>query len=157
MDWRLEVICVDCGLRNFVTREEFRTGYCAGCGTPLCASSTEEDYVANQVTLLDRAASLLGALLLFGFSFYAIYEQHIRVAYGGRRGGRHGFQLEFSGAEITLPVISLLFAAIGTFSVFLDHFDKRQNEHVYRKIGRYSLVLGYCCYVSSILFGHVVR
>ncbi|BAU74944.1 hypothetical protein KF707C_32560 [Metapseudomonas furukawaii] len=42
-------------------------------------------------------------------------------------------------------------------SVFLDHYDKRQNEHIYRKIGRYSLGLGFCCYTLAIFFGHQVR
>ncbi|MGQ7818714.1 hypothetical protein [Metapseudomonas furukawaii] len=156
MDWRLEVICVDCGLRNFVTREEFRTGYCTGCTTLLGSSSTEEDYVPNQVTLLDRAASLIGAVVLFGLSAYVIYVQHFQLAYGGRR-GRRALVLEFSGAEITLPVLSLLLGAVSVISVFLDHYDKRQNEHIYRKIGRYSLGLGFCCYTLAIFFGHQVR
>lgn len=155
MDWRLKVKCSDCGITNHINRTEARTALCNNCYNPISSSATPEDYAPNKVPLRERLASLLISGLLIGMSTYAIIYKHIEIPIGGGR-RRHGSLYEFSGYEITLPVISFVFAMVGFLASFIDHYDKRQNEHIYKSVRRFCLAIAFTLYTASIFVGHKI-
>lgn len=153
MDWRLKVKCSECGITNRINRSEVRSSWCSSCYTPIRSSAAPEDYIPNVIPLRERMASIFIFVILLGLSAYAIIYQHVEMPIGGRR---HASLYEFNGYEITVPVICFAFAMIGFLSSFVDHYDKRQNEHIYRAVRRYCLTIAFFLYVVSIFFGHKV-
>ena len=154
MDWRLKVKCSECGMTNRINRSETKSSWCNNCCTPISCSAAPEDYIPNEISLSERLASIFMFLLLLGLSTYAIFYQHIEIPIGGRR--RHASLYDFNGYEVTIPVLCFAFAMVGFLSSFIDHYDKRQNEHIYKSVRRYCLTIAFTLYIASIFFGHKI-
>ena len=149
LDRRLKVKCPECGVTNHLNRKECRGARCSQCYAFI--RSNDEGYVPNRISLQDRATYLMLACICIATSIYALINQHLVLPYGGKRRGSFYY---FDGYEITLPLISLVLAIIGLLAAFTDHYDDRENEHVYRAIRRYSLGLAYLLYMIGLAFGH---
>jgi len=152
MDWRFRVTCENCKHANRILSTEQMISCCSKCDQPLDWSINPEKHVANQIPRKTRAAALLFVAVFAGLSIKAIIDQRLTLPYG--RYSR--IKLEFLNAEIILPVVSLLMLAIGFGAMIADHYDRRRNEWLYRRIINVSLWSGIFLYFLSAFFGHSV-
>lgn len=86
----------------------------------------DKDYTPNEVPVKERIANAVIALLMVAYGTYGIWNQELYVPI-------------FRG-EVTLYGDSLWFAfiaaSVGSLYFVLrviDHYDKRNNEHLYRR------------------------
>lgn len=149
LDWRLKVKCPNCGVTNHLNRGETAKANCSRCYNTIRADKM--GYIPNQVPVQERVLSILLACTFIAASLYALIYQHLVLPYGGKYRGHFW---RFDGYEMTLPVAALILAVIGLLSIVVDHYDKRENEHVYKVVRRCSLGMALLIYFVSIFFGH---
>lgn len=98
----------------------------------------------NQISKLLRRKYLLQS---FGIALYAIFGLCLgKVAIPIR------FQAYTFEGVAALVLISAMFMAIfNMLSVVIDHYDKRNNEHIYQRFARFTHILGWVLFVLAII------
>lgn len=149
LDWRLKIRCPDCGVTNHLNRIEITDARCSRCYSPIRAN--ERGYIPNQIPLKERVLAILVACACIIATLYALFCQHLVLPYGSKY---RGHLWAFDGYAVILPSVALILAMIGLLSSVIDHYDQRDNEHVYKVVRRGSLGLALFIYLASIFFGH---
>ncbi|MBZ9610426.1 hypothetical protein [Rheinheimera maricola] len=108
-------------------------------------TTPDKDYVPNKISLGARLANLALAVLLILLGSYGILNEELYLPLGRR-------------AEVTLygvaTYVAMLAFSLGAFYFLLeivDHYDKRNNEHIYRRLRM--IFRGFACmvFVSAII------
>lgn len=98
----------------------------------------------NQISQPLRRKYLLQSL---GIALYAIFGLCVgKVAIPIR------FQAYTFEGGAALALVSAMFMAIfNMLSVVIDHYDKRDNEHIYERFARLTYILGWAFFVLAII------
>lgn len=87
-------------------------------------------YIANEIPLKERVFSLIIALGLLLYGLHGLYTGEIYIP-SRSRGGIYLYD------ESVWIMFAALICGTGVFlSIILDHYDKRDNEHIYFKRGQ---------------------
>ena len=151
LDWRLVLICNECGTEKKVLHTNLSAARCSKCNTNLSLNNSPTHYKPNVISIKERLVFLALSIFMLGVSSYAIINKKIILPLNSKRNPLALF--EFSGFEVILPIISFLLAFVGFISIVIDHYDKRQNEHIYNKLIKYCLGGALFVYIIALLFG----
>lgn len=98
----------------------------------------------NHIPYKERAFNIGASLLLFVYGGYGIYINDLYLP--GRR--RRGIHLHDDPAWVMYG--AFLCACLVMLSVVVDHYDKRNNEHKYRKFAAAFKVAGWGLFIGSL-------
>ena len=87
----------------------------------------DKDYVPNYVPLKNRVTNLVLICLLLGYGLFGFYRGELFVAY--RRS-----EVILYGNALLIALVSFLLGCAYLALAIIDHYDKRNNEHVYRRL-----------------------
>lgn len=111
-----------------------------------CARLREEVlYVPNSIPIQERLSSVLLAVFV---TVYAVFSARIDDFYipGKRTDGLH-----LHGTAMWLACAASACAVLALLVVVADHYDRRNNERLYRQAGDYLRGLGWCFFVLAML------
>jgi len=121
--------------------------------TPIQKFITEKTkfpYIPNQVSIGKRVINIIISLSVLSYAIYGlIYDKLVIPSNTG--------SFELYGFSIYIMLVAAILLAVYLLSFVLDHYDRRNNEIIYRKIQRYSSRLGLamlCVALSVGLFQH---
>lgn len=93
------------------------------------------EYVANHVPLFERLFRILFSILIISYALYGAYTGDLFLP--GKRQGLHIY-----GEPIVVFVIAAVCAAAAILATVIDHYDKRNNEHQYKRFAKIMANLG---------------
>lgn len=76
----------------------------------------------------------------------ALLENSLYVPYFSKKAA---VVVHFSGYGLVIPLLGALSGVVVAVAVFLDHFDVRNNEAIYKKIQSTGALIGVLCYILS--------
>ncbi|WP_289032009.1 hypothetical protein [uncultured Paraglaciecola sp.] len=87
----------------------------------------DKDYFPNHVPLKNRVTSLIFIFLLLGYGAHGLYKGELFLAY-------RSSEVTLFGNALVIALISFLMGCAYFTLTILDHYDKRNNEHIYRRL-----------------------
>jgi hypothetical protein len=100
----------------------------------------------NSVPLADRLFSLALALALLAYGISGLVQNKFFVTPPKSRIG-----LVLSDRPAWLLAASLFVGAAVACSVVIDHYDKRSNEHLYRRFRKVAVSVGLCLLLAALV------
>lgn len=101
-------------------------------------------HAPNSFSRKDRIINLAIGLLLFSYGSYGLWQDDIWLP-GKRTSGVH-----FHGIAAWLIYGAILASVAMFFSIVLDHYDKRRNEHTYMAFKHTSGKMGKTLFIGAI-------
>ena len=111
-----------------------------------------EEYSPNKIPKPTRIFNIIWAVLLLGLCCYAFIKGSL--VYPGVRGSG---PVELSGASLILFGIGLISGALNALLVVVDHYDKRDNESLYKQMVKVLNVIGVVAIVSAFGYPFIVN
>lgn len=105
----------------------------------------DNEYTANHIPLSDRAKNLLSSVFLLIYGAYGVWKDDLFVI--GRKGG--GIHLHHVQAWMMYG--AFVCASVVMLSVVVDHYDKRDNETIYKKFANTFRFAGWGFFILSIV------
>lgn len=112
-------------------------GYIAADGT----------YVPNQIALRTRVGNGLLSLGIVAYGYWGVHRDDLIVPLG-KRAASH-----FHDFSAWIMYAAMLCAAVHFASIVIDHYDRRNNEHLYQRIGELSKKLGWGLFGIAFIVG----
>ena len=110
----------------------------------------EKKHVPNQISLKARLVNFIVSSFFIIWGGYGVWQNDLVVVSGsGVRHHPYTYHL-INGAAITMYVGLLLVGAC-LISEIVDHYDKRNNEHIYHRIATLTLWPGVLLFVIGFL------
>jgi hypothetical protein len=118
--------CLNCGKENALLRKALKPDH------EIVGRWSDGVYVPNKYPKSGLISlALLSAILLFQVVFGFIYDEVVMTT-------RYLTYIRFHGATAWVMCGSLFFFAVSMITLVVDHFDKRPNEDMYRRISLHS-------------------
>jgi len=96
----------------------------------------EEKYIPNEVPLYDRIKNIVLSVAMAIFGTMGLIDNDLAVSVCRRCEEVY----HFSGIAAVIMYIALMTMCVSFVSEVVDHYDKRNNEHVYHKISNWTLL-----------------
>lgn len=112
-------------------------GYIAADGT----------YVPNRVALKTRMANCLLSLGLVAYGFWGIRRDDLIVPIAKRTASH------FHSISAWIMYAAMLCASVHLAAVVMDHYDRRNNEHLYQRLGELSRKIGWVLFGIAFIVG----
>ncbi|WP_134054054.1 MULTISPECIES: hypothetical protein [Rheinheimera] len=108
-------------------------------------TTPDKDYVPNKVSLAARLGNLLLAVLLIFLGGYGILKEELYLPLGKRT------EVTLYGDATYVAMVAFSLGAIYFLLEIVDHYDKRNNEHIYRRLRM--IFRGFACmvFISAII------
>lgn len=105
----------------------------------------DKDYVPNFIPTGIRIGNLFLAVALISLGVYGIWKDELYLQFK-----RHS-EVTLFGDALYVAMASFIFAAIYFLLEVIDHYDKRNNEHVYRRLKL--IFRGFACmiFIAAII------
>ena len=100
----------------------------------------------NDVPLSVRIYSVVLAVLLLAYGVAGFVNDRLELATAKGSGGRlllHGGPAWLLGSAVIVGALLLL-------SLVVDHYDRRNNEHWYRRVRKALLYLGFALFAAAL-------
>lgn len=107
---------------------------------------TRENHVPNSVPLMQRIAYAGLAFALICYGAVGVLVDALWIP------GRRTLGVVLFGGSTWLAMASLFAGAFGLLSVVVDHYDRRNNQHQYRRIQSASRWLCLWCLLAAVLW-----
>ncbi len=111
---------------------------------PLVAS---RKYEPNKIKGKARAINTILTLSVLSYISYGVLIDRLVLP------AKRGRTIEFYGLAADVILIAAIFMSVNLLSYVADHYDKRDNESVYKKIRAYSSRLGWITFFTAMLIG----
>ena len=111
-----------------------------------------EEYSPNKIPKPTRIFNIIWAAFLLGLCCYAFIKGSF--VYPGVRGSE---PVELSGASLILFGIGLISGALNAVLVVVDHYDKRDNEYLYKQIAKVLNVISVVAIVLAFGYQFIVN
>jgi hypothetical protein len=109
--------------------------------------NNKEEYVPNEVPLIERVRNIfISAFAIFGGA-YGVSINDLPVSLCRRC----DMVYNFSNEAMIVMYIAMLFLSACFISEVVDHYDKRNNEHLYHKISNYTLWPGIALFILAFI------
>jgi len=112
-------------------------GYIASDGT----------YVPNRVALKTRIANCLLLLGMVTYGFWGIRRDDLIVPVAKRT------TPHFHSISAWIMYAAMLCASVHLAAVVMDHYDRRNNEHLYQRLGELSRKIGWVLFGVAFIVG----
>lgn len=112
-------------------------GYIAADGT----------YVPNRVALKTRIANCLLSLGIVAYGYWGIRRDDLIVPISKR------MATHFHDVSAWVMSAAMLCASAHLAAVVVDHYDRRNNEHLYRRFGELSRKIGWVLFGIAFIVG----
>jgi hypothetical protein len=103
------------------------------------------NYIPNRVSVFTRIRNLILSSLIMVYGIIGLINDDLNVKLSKSR--IH----HVHGTAAIVAVIGYMFGLCGLISVIIDHYDKRNNEHFYKRILRSASVIAFCLLVISVI------
>jgi hypothetical protein len=113
------------------------------------AQKDKREYVPNQISIQARLINLIVSILFIVGGGYGVLMHDLAVVLGGKSLTRQVYHLHDTAAIIMY--IGLLLVSVCLVSEIIDHYDKRNNEHIYHKIATCTLFPGIALCITGFL------
>lgn len=90
-------------------------------------ATSDKDYVPNTVPRSIRIGNLILAFVLILLGGYGIWNEELYLPLGRRS------EVTLYGDATYVAMVSFIFGALYFLLEIFDHYDKRNNEHVYKQ------------------------
>jgi hypothetical protein len=104
-------------------------------------------YVPNRVALKARIVSCLLSLGIVAYGYWGISRDDLIVPIG------KGKAPHFHDFSAWIMYVAMLFAAVHLAAVVVDHYDRRNNEHLYKRFGEISSRIGWVLFGIAFIVG----
>ncbi len=101
----------------------------------------ESTYIPNVVELKERIVNLVYGVMLSAHAGYGLYIGDIYVGQG----------LHMVGSAAYLTFVAMMSAVIVMLTVIFDHYDRRDNEQMYRSISSFFKFTGWFFYILACI------
>ena len=126
------LFCKKCGYTRYFYKEyAIENHICPGCKSEYAISNDDTRYTPNAIPKLEKWLSLAIGIPLVIYSFSITYLPSVHLILFGRRSAD---VLEFNGISRVPATVALLSATAFVLSAAFDHYDKRNNETLYKSI-----------------------
>lgn len=134
LDWRLKVLCNNCGHTNRIFSDEKEVAKCKKCEHDIKWSIDPSTFQPNIIPLKTRVVlfALTGFLVIA--NIYGLLLGKYVVPIGCTRHGKCHVNFIFEGWDTLIPLLSSLLGIISFSLTIIDHYDRRQNEYLYKTI-----------------------
>ncbi|MBT9519570.1 MAG: hypothetical protein IV101_01635 [Dechloromonas sp.] len=112
-------------------------GYIAADGT----------YVPNRVALKSRIANCQLSLGMIAYGFWGIRRDDLIVPIAKRTASH------FHSIAAWIMYAAMLCASVHLAAVVMDHYDRRNNEHIYQRLGELSRKIGWVLFGIAFIVG----
>ena len=112
-------------------------GYIAADGT----------YVPNRVALKTRIVSCLLSLGIVAYGYWGIRRDDLIVPISKRTASH------FHNVSAWIMYAAMLCASVHLAAVVIDHYDRRDNEHLYQRLGELSKKIGWGLFGIAFIVG----
>ena len=102
-------------------------------------------YEPNQVPLISRAFRIVLSLVFLGYGSYGLWLNDLYLP------GKRGPGIHFQNDLAWVIYGAMLCACASMLTVVLDHYDRRNNEHRYRLIGRGFEILAWTLFFAAVV------
>ncbi len=93
-------------------------------------------HTPNHISQEERVKCILFATALLAYGTFGWYSDDIFIP------GKRGRGVHFSGTACTLVYAAFILGAANFISVFVDHYDKRNNETQYQRFAKITRIVG---------------
>lgn len=129
------ILCKKCGYKRYSYKEYARDKYyCPGCRKEYAIVNDDDLYILNTVEKGELIWPTAFGVCTLLYVFYALFEPSVYIPMGGKTAKL----FEFTGLARIPAFASMLCVIIALLSYIADHFDHRNNEHIYPAIRMYS-------------------
>lgn len=97
---------------------------------------SDKDYTPNQIPLTTRILRTLGSVALLAYGILGVVIDDLVIP--GKRNSMH-----LHGLNAWLMALGIACAAVTLLAVVVDHYDRRNNESVYRRLESWAGKLGW--------------
>jgi hypothetical protein len=118
---------------------------------PIRNIDEDGNYIPNEIPINERVLSLVISTFLLVYGLYGLYKGEIYIP------GKRGDGIYLDGLALWIMLAGLICGAIVFISVVLDHYDRRDNEHKYYKIGSRAKYLGIGCFGFALIWELIRR
>lgn len=140
-----------CGYTRYFYKEyAIENHICPGCNSEYAISNDDTRYSPNAIPKLERWLSLAIGIPLVIYSFAVTYLPSMYLILGGRR---NADIFEFTGISKIPATLALLSATALVLSSAIDHYDKRNNEPLYKSIRVWTPII----YIISMFIAVVLE
>lgn len=87
----------------------------------------DKDYLPNDVPLKSRVTNLVLIFLLLSYGAFGLYKGEMFFAY-------RSSEVTLYGNALIIALVSFLLGCAYLTLAIIDHYDKRNNEHIYRRL-----------------------
>lgn len=112
-------------------------GYIAADGT----------YVPNRVALKTRVANSLLSLGMVVYGLWGVYRDDLIVPISKRTTSH------FHSISAWIMYAAILCGSVHLMAVVIDHYDRRNNEHLYQRLGELSGKIGWLLFGIAFIVG----
>jgi len=102
-------------------------------------TTPDKDYVPNKVSRRARLGNLVLAVLLISLGCYGIWKQELYLPLNRRS------DVTLYGHATYVAMVAFSLGAIYFLLEVFDHYDKRNNEHIYKRLR--VIFRGFACMV----------
>lgn len=102
-------------------------------------------HIPNHIPAKERVGNVLLSLVLFGYCTFGALHDDIYIP-GKRSNGVH-----MHGVPMWVIYGAMLAAVTNMLSVVVDHYDVRANELNYKRISRFTQVLGWILFILAFV------
>jgi hypothetical protein len=104
-------------------------------------------YIPNLIPARQRVQHVIASLFLIGYGGYGVWRNDLYLP--GKRSGQ-GVHLRDEPAW--LMCAAMVIACLVLLSVVVDHYDRRDNERLYRRVATGGEWLGWGLFAGSLLW-----
>ena len=104
-----------------------------------------DKYQANHIPVSERLFNLVWGIGLLVVAYAGFAEQSFYLPGKGPSNG-----VTFEGTALWLFIGAAVVGAINLFITIADHYDKRDNEHRYKLVSRFGVILGVALAISAV-------
>lgn len=102
-------------------------------------------HIPNHIPAKERVSNVLLSLVLFGYCTFGALHDDIYIP-GKRSNGVH-----MHGVPMWVIYGAMLAAVTNMLSVVVDHYDVRANELNYKRIARFTQILGWILFILAFV------
>ncbi len=108
------------------------------------ADRKRRNHKANFYPFNQRLAFLVLSIILLVYAIIGVYYDDFMMP--GKRGILH-----LHGYSTWVMLLAFIATAANLLSFFIDHYDKRDNEHKYEKFAAFSKKAGWFFFVAALI------
>jgi len=133
------LFCKKCGYTRYFYKEyAIENHICPGCKSEYAIANDDTRYTPNAIPKIEKWFSLAIGIPLVIYSFSITYLPSVHLILFGRRSAD---VLEFTGVSRIPATVALLSATAFVLSAAFDHYDKRNNETLYKDIRFWCVIM----------------